>query len=672
MDVGGTFTDLVLVDEERASVAYLKVESSRSDPADAVLRGAAELIATASRNPAELSYFAHGTTIATNILLERRGAKTGLLTTEGFRDLFELARQKRPHLYDLLVEKPRPLVPRHLARGVRERTAYDGAVLLPLDDAHAAQEVDGLGNDGVDALAIAFLHSYANPAHEQRVADLVRQRLPGVFVSTSSDVLAEFREYERTSTTVVNAYVGPATGGYLRRLEIGLHDAGVVAPVNVCASNGGLMSMAAAADRPVAAIMSGPAAGVAGAVFVAGLDARTELLTMDIGGTSVDVSMVSGGRPRMAQQTEVGGLPVKVPMLDVHSAGAGGGSIARVEGGLLKVGPESAGSLPGPAAYGRGGLRPTVTDAQLVLGRLSTDRLLGDRLQLQTDLATNAIRAEVAEPLGLGDADAAYGIVAVMEAHLVRALRRVSVEAGHDPREFTLVAYGGAGPLHAASVAAELGMRSVLVPAHPGLLCAVGLLATDVETTFSRTRIQAAEGRDAEAVIVSTFHELDTRAADWLEHEKVPTSNRVLERAIDMRYEGQNHELTVHIPAEVVTKDLVPFAVARFHHVHTSTYGHDDPGQPVQFVTFRVFARGRIPPLQMVAVEGNEAPREPHARRSVYFPQTGHVDTPVYRRDDMPSEISGPAIIDQMDSTVVVPPGTRATASQSGNLLIEW
>ena len=672
VDVGGTFTDLVLVAPESGAVEYLKLRSTHPDPSEAVLGGTRELLASAGRTPQDVAYFAHGTTVATNILLEHRGARTGLILTKGFRDLFELARQKRSHLYDLLVDKPVALVPRDLARTVDERVSFEGEILRGLDAEDARRVVAELIGDGVEAIAVCLLHSYANPRHEEQVGELIRSLAPEIFVSTSSQVLREFREYERTSTTVINGYVGPATSRYLNRIASGLRDDGVNVTAKVSRSDGGVMSIEAAAQQPVTAIASGPAAGVAGALFVAALDGYSNLLTMDIGGTSVDTCLVRDGTPRMAAQSVVAGLPVKLPMLDVHSVGAGGGSIARVQEGLLKVGPSSAGSDPGPASYGAGGQEPTVTDAQLVLGRLGETRSLGDRLRLSPELAARALERRVAQPLGLSTVDAAYGVVAVMEANLVRALRRVSVEAGHDPRDFVMVAYGGAGPLHAVSVARELGMTEALIPARPGLLCAIGLLATDIRTSFSRTQILSASDPDAGLRLADVGAELEGMAQAWLQHEGIPPAGRRIDAGADMRYEGQNHELTVAVDS-LAAPDAIAQLVERFHDEHEHQFGHADRSQAVQIVTIRMFARGKTAPLSLPAPPVGEADAGPIGERPVYFHESGGFElTPVYRRERLPGSVSGPAIIEQMDSTIVVPPGVSAVSSASGNLRLQW
>lgn len=677
VDIGGTFTDLCMLDDASGSLSYLKVHSTPHDPAAAVIAGVEQLLGQAGVMAGQVDYFAHGTTVATNTLIQHRGAKTALIATRGFKDLLELARQKRPDLYDLQTEKTPALVPRQYCEEVSERVAYNGEVLSPLDETDVSRAVSGVVANGVEAIAVCLLHSYANPKHEQRIQAMLAERFPNVHVSVSHEVLREFREYERTSTTVVNAYIAPSTGGYLNRLETGLERMGMRVGPHISSSNGGVMSVSSAAKRPAAIIASGPAAGVAGATYICTLAGWRDLLTMDIGGTSVDVSLIRDGVAHMATQTQVAGLPVRLPMIDVHSVGAGGGSIAWIDNGLLKVGPQSAGADPGPASYGLGGEHPTVTDAQLILRRLSPEYPLAGRLNLNADLAADAIEREIARPLGLGLNEAARGIVAVLEANLVRALRRISVERGDDPREFVLVAFGGAGPLHGASVACELGVNEVLIPEHPGLLCAIGLLAADIRSDFSRTYIlQTLTATPAE--VLSVFADLDENANRWLEREGIAPEDRMLQRAIDMRYVGQNHELTVGLVDGRIDASILRELHSRFHRIHETAYGHSAKDENTQMVTFRVTAIGTVPKVQLGDLARRQpaavTPVSPGTSRMVFFEERGaFVPTAVVMRDTLRPghRIEGPAVIEQMDSTVVIPPGMVGTVDPNINLIIE-
>ena len=482
VDVGGTFTDFALVRLPDGRTWFLKTPSTPDDPSRAIAAGVPELLDRAAAGAGDVRYFGHGTTVATNALITGDTAVTGLITTEGFRDILEIRRQRQPHNYDIRMPKPPPLVARHLRRGIEERTYLLGPSDVPPDLEALYGILDDFRREGVEAVAVCFLHSYHNPAHEAAVAAAVREHLPGAFTCASHEVVAEFREYERTTTTVLNASLGPVVSRYLERLGERSRALGVVAP-KILQSHGGVASLRDAGAMAGRCLMSGPAAGVTGAGFLAGRAGCPDVITFDVGGTSTDVCLIDGNRPIVAKEREVRGHPVRFPMVDVHSVGAGGGSIARVDtGGFVHVGPRSAGAAPGPACYGLGGGEPTVTDANVVLGRLSGESLLGGRMSLRPDLAHRAIAEKVAAPMGLGVEEAAEAVLTILNENLVQAIRVISVEKGFDPRRFTLVAFGGAGPLLASALARELGMTRVMVPPGPGLLCALGLLVADVRS----------------------------------------------------------------------------------------------------------------------------------------------------------------------------------------------
>ncbi|HEV8308026.1 MAG TPA: hydantoinase/oxoprolinase family protein, partial [Methylomirabilota bacterium] len=572
IDVGGTFTDLALLHEESGRLVVGKVPSVPADPSEGILTGITGILADAGVAPGEIAYLAHGTTVSTNTLLQRRGARTGLVTTRGFRDLLEIARQRRPSLYDLHVRKPAALVPRELRLEVGERVMADGTVRVPLDPA----EVDGvlmrLAGEGLEALAICFLYSYLRPDHEGLVLERARRLLPGVFCSASHDVLPEFREYERLSTTVVNAYLGPGMAGYIEAFRRRVRELGIRPIPYVNQSNGGTIGIEEAARAPVRTLLSGPSAGVAGAAWLAARVGVASVVTFDMGGTSTDVSLVRGGRPTLAFERDIAGVPIRMPTLDIHTIGAGGGSIAwRDSGGALLVGPQSAGADPGPACYGRGGMEPTVTDANLLLGRLSARGLLGGRMPLDPGRGEASI-ARLGTGLGLSALEAARGIVRVVNANMARALRLVTVQRGVDPTELALLAFGGAGPLHAGALARELGIPTILVPPGPGILCALGLLVEDLRADAVRTWV----GRlDAAALgsLDRLFGELEARASRWLDRERVPAGRRQLTRWLDLRYEGQNYELLVPVPEEAWRERSVTALVREFRRVHEETYG---------------------------------------------------------------------------------------------------
>ena len=675
VDVGGTFTDVALWDGQAGRLTALKLPSVPADPAEGILAGIRLILERDGVAPAAVAFVAHGTTVATNALLEKKGARTALVTTRGFRDLLEIARQKRPDLYDLQADKPAPLVPRDLRWEVHERLLADGGVLEKLRTEDVVTAVDAVAASGqpVEAIAICFLYSFLDPTHERQAASVIRERLPGCYVSLSSEVSPEFREYERLSTTVLNAYLGPLISRYVRRFDAEVRRLGLAGTPYINQSNGGVISAAAAAERPVRTLLSGPSAGVSGAAWVARAAGVASLITFDMGGTSTDVARVEGGQPILVGERAIGGYPVRIPALEIESVGAGGGSIAWVDsGGALKVGPESAGAVPGPVCYGRGGRRPTVTDANVVLGRLSATHLLDGRMGLRSDLAHGALETLGAE-LGLSPVQAARGVLSVVATNMLGAIRVVSVRKGYDPREYTMVAFGGAGPLHAATLARDLGIRRVLVPPAPGILCALGLLVEPLRLDLVRTRVGLLASL-ALPEITQVFDELEAEATAGLDREAVPAERRHLVRAFDMRYLGQNFELTVDAPGELGDHDALRRA---FVAEHERVYGYAAPDEPIQIVNVRLTALGDPDPLTLPALAGAESPDPAKARtgeRAVYFEEVADfVPTPIYRRERLLAghRLEGPAIVEQMDSTTVVLPGQHALVDERGNLLIE-
>jgi N-methylhydantoinase A len=676
VDVGGTFTDLALWDEREQRLTVLKIPSVPADPAEGILAGIRAIAERDGVAPAAVSFVAHGTTVATNALLEKKGARTALLTTRGFRDLLEIARQKRPDLYDLQADKPSALVPRPWRLEARERLLADGTVREKLHEADVAAAVDALraAPEAVEALAICFLYSFLDPAHERRAAELVQNELPGLYLTLSSDVSPEFREYERLSTTVLNAYLGPLIGRYVRRFADRLAGLGVTAAPYINQSNGGIISVAEAAARPVRTLLSGPAAGVMGAAWVAGQAGIEELITFDMGGTSTDVARVEGGVPRIASERTIDGYPVRIPTLEIESVGAGGGSLAWVDsGGALKVGPFSAGAEPGPACYGRGGEHATVTDANVVLGRLSASHLLDGGMRLEPALAERAI-AGLARELDLPLVQAARGVVSVVQANMLAAVRLVSVRKGYAPRGATMVAFGGAGPLQAAALARDLGVARVLVPRAPGILCALGLLVEPLRFDLVRTRVEPLESIGV-GQIEGTFAALEREAQAWLDREGVPAGRRRLVRALDMRYVGQNFELLIPAPPELGRGDLGALRRA-FLREHARVYGHSAEDEAIQVVGYHLTALGEPGGLSLPPLASTPSASPADARvgeRSVYFDEAGgFVATPVYRRERLLAghHLDGPAIVEQMDSTTVLLPGQWAAIDAQANILI--
>jgi len=656
VDTGGTFTDLVLLQD--GNIRIHKVLSTPRDPSQAILQGLAEFGVAGN-----LRALVHGSTVATNAILERKGVRTGLITTAGFRDVLEIGRQTRPKLYDLKVQKEPPLVPRSLRMEVVERLNERGEVLIPLDEASLEAAIEQLQAAQVEAVAACLLFSFANPEHERRVAEAARKA--GFYVSVSSEVLPEFREYERTSTVVLNAYVGPLMDRYLKRLEEALPKS---ASLRIMQSNGGSISSVTARREAARTLLSGPAAGVVGAAFVAEASDFKRAITIDIGGTSTDVALIDGA---IAEATEgkIGGYPTRLPMIDIHTVGAGGGSIAWFDvGGALRVGPRSAGADPGPAAYGRGGTEPTVTDANVVLGRLLPEAFLGGAMSLDVEQARKAI-SSIAERLEVSLEEAALGIIRIVNANMEAAIRVISVARGYDPRHFLLVAFGGAGPLHACELAAALQIPRVLIPTVPGVLSALGMLAADVIKDYVRTVMVLSE--DAQAKVEAVFSELEEQGRSDLAKEGFSPAQVILERFLDLRYVGQSYELVVPFAQEMAE------AIARFHAAHERRFGYNDPRERVHVVNVRLKARGVTPrPVLARQEEAQKATATPTIVRPVIFATHSGATpytTAVYAREELPSGVTftGPAIVTQYDTTTVLPPDWHAYIDAVGNLIAE-
>lgn len=675
VDIGGTFTDATLIDEESGVASIAKVLSTPSDPSEGFMRAFHR--ALGDHDVADVRFVVHASTVATNAIIEGKTARGGFVTTEGFRDLLEIGRQVRPTLYDPQFEKPRPLVPRDRAVEVCERLGPAGEVLVGLDDDSVRDAAAVLARAGVESVAVCLLHAYVNPEHERRVGEILADELPGVPVSLSSDVAPEFREYLRASTTVINAAIRPVVGRYLERIEGRLAEAGVTAKLLVMQSSGGVFGSEAAAQRPVFMVESGPAAGVIAAAYLGQTIERPDILSFDMGGTTAKVGLIQDGQPSITKDYNVGGhagagigqmslsgYPVRTPVVDLVEIGAGGGSIAWVDsGGLLRVGPQSAGADPGPVCYGGGGTEPTVTDANVVLGRLNPAFFLGGEMRLDVDAARTAIDERLAGPLGLSVTEAAYGIVEIANAAMVNALHLISVQRGYDPRDFLLVAFGGAGPVHANAIAREAQMPAVLVPPSPGIFSATGLLTTDLKRDAATTVMLRAEEADA-AELDALFVELERAGAEELAAEGLVRDRVEFQRKLDVRYVGQSFELT--IPAG-------PDLLDRFHAQHERAYGFAAPGEPVEIVSIRLTSVGRIDKPATRRLEAGEAP-PPREHRPVYFSESGgYVDCAIHDRGTLPagSHMSGPAVIEEFDSTTIVHPGFTVRVDDAGNLHLE-
>lgn len=678
IDVGGTFTDIVLIDDRSGEIHYTKVLTTHYNLAEGVIAGIDKILNMVGASFDQVEYMVHGTTIGTNALIERKGAKTGLITTEGFRDVLEIGRIERPDagLYDIFVDLPAPLVPRYLRREVQERVGADGSVVIPLDEETAREAVRFLKREGVESMAISFIFGFRNPAHERHVRELCEELYPGIPVSISSEIAPEFREYERTSTTVINAYLAPVVSRYLDNLEGQLKERYGAVDLRIMQASGGSMTTDVAKQRAVNIVNSGPAGGALAAAYVGALTGDQQIISIDMGGTSFDIGLIVEGTPRVAAESEFEGYPVKIPILDVHAIGAGGGSLAWVDqGGALNVGPESAGSEPGPACYNLGGERPTVTDANLVLGRLNPDYFLGGEMKLYPELAEEAIGKHVAEPLGLSLEEAASGIVRVVNANMVRGISVNSTERGYDVREFALLPFGGAGPLHAVELAQDLGMRRVVVPPYPGTLSAVGVLVADTRHDYVAT--VAKDERELVAdELLAAFREMESEGRAQLKVENVPDDRVEIEWSADLRYEGQSYELNTPVKRkERLTDEDIRDIIKRFHELHYRIYHYGSPEETVEFINVRVAAIGKVPKVSLAVGEAGDGDAEVARKgtRPVYFPAEGFIEAAIYDRALLrPRHIlNGPCLVEEIASTTVIPLGATGKVDKYGNIIVE-
>ncbi len=667
IDTGGTFTDFVWWDGQ--SLRIHKELSTPDDPSRTVLAGIARLAVPASAG------IIHGSTVATNALLERRGARTALITTAGFADVLAIGRQNRPDLYALTPQKPEPLVPRRWRFTVVERINAAGDVLQPLELDSLEPLLAQLAADQIESVAVCLLFSFLHPHHEQAIAQVIHSRLPHItHVSLSSDILPEYREYERTSAAVINAYVAPLMSRYLRRLAAGVHPR----PLTIMQSNGGIIPAGVAAAQAARTVLSGPAGGVVGARFVAAQAGLADIITFDMGGTSTDVALCPGRLPTTTQG-EIANMPLRLPIIDIHTVGAGGGSLAYVDaGGALHVGPQSAGAIPGPACYGyeaaaqeQQALTATTTDANLVLGRLDAAHFLGGAMRLREDLAQQALQQLVTAMRAPSIHAAAWGVLQVANATMERAIRRISVERGHDPRHFTLVAFGGAGPLHACDLAHSLQIPRVLVPAFPGVLSALGMLVAAPTRDYSQTIMLNLAAGDQTPSLTAAYHDLAQRARAEMAAAGYPPEAIKLQCRLDMRYAGQSHELSVPAPADLSDKAAT---VAAFHHAHQQRYGYHQPDAPTEIVTIRLAASADMPTPRWQPSTSEWEPQEPRiGHKHVWFRPGAPTLTPLLDRARLRSgdTFSGPAILIQYDTTTVIPPGWLGQVVQYEHLLLQ-
>jgi N-methylhydantoinase A/oxoprolinase/acetone carboxylase beta subunit len=673
VDIGGTFTDIVALDRD-GRLTLTKVPSTPKDLLQGIEAAVRRVLELAGASAASVDRFIHGTTVATNAVLERKGPTTAVLATEGFEDILELGRMKRSRMYDLGMDPETPtfLAPRRRRLGIRERLDARGNVLTPLDEAQVRTAVETLRGQGVQAIAVCYLFSFVDPAHERRTREICREVAPEISVSLSSEVDPTFREYERLCVTAFDAYLRPVVQRYLAGLADTLQSLGVRAVPLIMRSRGGIVSAALAAQQPVTLFLSGPAGGVIGAKFAAERSGVRDFVSLDMGGTSNDVAVVRGGEPLIAGEGFIGPYPVRTPMVDVSTIGAGGGSIAWIDkAGGLRVGPESAGAEPGPACYARGGDRATVTDANLILGYLNPDRFAGGLMTLDVKAAERAVGA-LARRLGLDVVAAAAGIHRVINARMADQIQLVTIKRGYDPRQFALVVLGGAGPVHGVPLAEEMGMAEVLVPEAPGVLAAFGLLAASIEHHHARTLSARADALDLSAVN-ACLGELDAAGRARMREEGVPVDDVRVQYTADMRYVGQSYELEVPM-AVPVTGERIDEVVRAFHAVHERVYGYARAQQPVEFINFRVVHTYPLPaPRVRSAARGVCTIDEARiGQRPAYFAPHGFVRTAIYDRARLASgeRVDGPAIVEQADTTTVIPPGYAAAVDPSGNLRI--
>ncbi|MEM9048044.1 MAG: hydantoinase/oxoprolinase family protein [Pseudomonadota bacterium] len=688
VDVGGTFTDIVLertrAGSEGQQVVVTKVPSTPQDQSEGVVNGVLQVCRLAGVQPGEIDMLFHGTTVATNMVIERNGAEVGMLTTRGFRDILHMARHKRPHNFSLQFDVPwqsKPLVKRRNRIPITERlTPPDGRVEVPLDEAEVRAAAELFAKRGLDAVIIGFLFSFLNDAHEMRAKEIVAEVMPDAFICASSEVVNVIREYERFSSTAMNAYIGPKVARYMRNLENRLRENGVEATVRIMQSNGGISTVENSSERPIGLLLSGPAGGVIGGRWTGGHCDTGNVITIDIGGTSADISVIQDGELRIKnpRDTEVASLPVLVPMIDIDAIGAGGGSIAFIDsGGAFRVGPRSAGADPGPACYGKGGTEPTVTDAQVALGRLDAEQFLGGDLTIDAGLAEKAIATHIAEPLGMSVRDAALGILKIINNNMALAINANSVAKGIDPRSFTLMGFGGAGPLHSIALSEMIGAKDVISPLQPGITAAMGLLVTDLQYEYTRSVVAQLNTADAEsfARINAVAEELTAEADAQLEADRIPKEARRFAKIMECRYLGQGFELRAEMPDAPLGPDNVQEVIDNFFDVHKQQYGHAFKDQITEAVTLRVVAFASVDQLRLpdLAMGGRANPEDALMyRRKTVFDDGGEHDTPRYDRMKLFSgdSITGPAIIIQHNSTTLVPPGYAASVLGHGDIRV--
>lgn len=677
VDIGGTFTDVTVLDEKEGNVTIAKVPSRRSDPGGALLDGVKTGLAAAGVDPADVSLLVHGTTIVTNAVLENKLPKTALITTKGFRDVLEIGRHFRPDMYDLQQDRAAPVIPRNRRHGLAERTAADGEVLMRPEKSEFSKLLDSIKADSVEAVAVCFLNSYVNPENEAQVLEWLTDEMQDLAVSASHDVCREMREFERISTVSINAAAMPLVAKYLSEIAPNIRNMLPNAKILLMQSNGGSLTVDAAKAFPARILTSGPAGGALAVQRMSKATKHANLLGVDMGGTSTDICLIQNGEVTMTTEAEVANRPIKLPMIDINTIGAGAGSIAWLdEANGLHVGPQSAGSDPGPVAYSKGGTEPTVTDANIVLGRLLPKYFASGRIALDVEASRNAIKEKIGDPLGMTIEEAAQGIIRIANANMERAVRVSSAEKGFDPRMITMVAFGGAGPMHAAALGRAAGMPTVLIPGQPGVFSAVGLVMADIRHDFVQTRILRGAEITPDA-LKSVYSGLEDLGREALEADAVPETKRSVTRTADLRYLGQAYEINVTLPEGEIDEALIKNIFDKFHAQHNQLYAHCHPKKTIEFVSGRLTATGSMsaPPMRKFKSSDGKASGAPATEgiHPIYFEETcNYVNTPVYARENLPpgSELEGPAVVVQLDTTIIIHPGQSATVDDHANLLI--
>lgn len=676
IDVGGTFTDFSIFDTSSGKIKNYKLSSSTNDPSIAIINGINDILEENNISANEINYLAHGTTVATNALIEKKGSRIGLITTKGFKDLMEIKDQRRPSLYDLLKQKPEKLIPSGLVYEVDERILYNGDIKQPINEDEIISIVENLKKDGVDGIAVCTLFSFINNEHELKIKEIINKRFPEAYVTISSDIVREFREYQRMSTAVLNTYIGPVMKDYVLNFKNAVRNIGIKVEPYVTQSNGSVISITETISQPIKTALSGPSAGVVGSAYIGKKAGFNNIITFDMGGTSADISLIENSEIKISHDRLIEEYPARIPMIDINAVGAGGGSIAYIDsGGALKVGPKSAGAIPGPACYMKGGLLPTVTDANITLGKLNQKKILGGKMEVSLDLAREVIKNELCSKTNLSIEDAAAGIISVVNSNMIRAIRVVSVEKGHDVRNFVLMAYGGAGPLHACEIAKELGIKKVIFPLSPGTLCSLGLLIADSRFDFSVTKILELNENNLEE-INSIFKDLKNKGDEMLDSEGIKDSQKHFDYVIECRYERQNYEIPIEIKNSILDLEDIKVLSNNFHEAHNNLYGYYDKAKTIQLVNFRLGAIGEIIKPNIEPIERkSHSELNPIDSRMVRFEGSkNYISTKIYDREelDVGDVIIGPAIIEQMDSTSVIPPAWEATVDEFKNLVVEY